>query len=292
MFTAAVAGFSVAIDWAYYAAGLVLLAALMHALWNTILKIKGERAMVIFLITGGATLGGAVAALYLPAPAPASWPYLLQSSLLHCGYLYTLSAAYQRAELGVVYPIARGGAPAIVLLLSLLFFDEALQTTQVIAICVLAFGIVTLAWEPLQRKSEWAGPVYAVLTACFIAGYSINDGKGARVAGNPHSYAAWLFVCQFLPVAAFVIAKYRQQLKPMIRRNWRLGLLGGVLSLISYWLVIWAMTILSVPVAVALREVSVLFAMLIGVLFLGEPWSRYRATAVALVLGGLALLRL
>lgn len=275
-----------------YAAVLVLLAAVMHALWNTILKIKGERAVVVFLITGGAALGGLFFAAFLPFPARASWPYMAQSTVLHCGYLYTLSAAYQRSDLSVVYPIARGGAPAIVLLVSLLFLDELLLPAQVVGISLLVLGVLVLAWVPLRRSKGQTGVFFAALTAFFIAGYSINDGFGARMAGNAHSYAVWLFICQFVPVAAYVLVRYRRGIGEALRAHWALGLSGGLLSLSSYWIVIWAMTVISVPVAVALRETSVLIAMLIGVLWLGESWSVFRGFAVLLVLCGVLLIRL
>lgn len=280
------------IIWADYAVAVVLFAAVLHASWNAILKIKGERALVVMLITGGAALGGAVAALFLPLPAPAAWPYIAQSTVIHCAYLWGLSAAYHRCDLSVAYPIARGGAPAVVLLVSLLFLGESLTNMQVGGILLLVLGIVSLALRPLFYTKDWHGPALAALTACFIAGYSITDGLGARVAGNPHSYAAWLFICQFVPVGLFTVTRYGWGVGGALRQHWPLGLLGGVLSLLSYWMVIWAMTVLSVPVAVALRETSVLFAMMIGVLWLKEAWSLWRWAAVCLVLSGVLLLRL
>lgn len=273
------------------AALLVVLAAVMHAVWNSILKIKGERAIVVFLITGGAALGGLCAAAFLPFPARASWPYMAQSTVLHCGYLFTLSAAYQRIDLSVAYPIARGSAPAVVLLASLLFLNEQLHLTQIAGISLLVLGVLVLAWAPLRQSGAGPGVIYAALTACFIAGYSLNDGLGARLAGNAHSYAVWLFICQFVPVAVYVLARYRRGVGVALRAHWRLGLLGGLLSLCSYWIVIWAMTVISVPVAVALRESSVLFAMLIGVVWLRESWSLFKGAAVLLVLSGVLLIR-
>lgn len=280
------------IVWADYAVAVVLFAAVLHASWNAILKIKGERALVVMLITGGAALGGAVAAFFLPFPAPAAWPYIALSTLIHCAYLWGLSAAYHRCDLSLAYPIARGGAPAVVLLVSLLFLGESLTHMQVGGILLLVLGIVSLALRPLLHTRDWHGPALAALTACFIAGYSITDGYGARLAGNPHSYAAWLFICQFVPVGLFTVTRYGWAVGGALRQHWPLGLLGGVLSLLSYWMVIWAMTVLSVPVAVALRETSVLFAMMIGVLWLKEAWSLWRWAAVCLVLSGVLLLRL
>lgn len=280
------------VQWADYASALVLLAALMHALWNAILKIQGERAVVVFLITGGAALGGAVASLFLPLPAAASWPYIAASTTVHCAYLLGLSAAYQRTELSVAYPIARGAAPAVVLLVSLLFLSAELHFSQVLGIALLVAGILSLAFGPLRRTRAWAGPAFAALTAVCIAAYSLIDGAGARLAGNAHSYAAWLFISQFIPVCVFVLWRYRSTAVTTISSQWRMGLLGGLLSLFSYWLVIWAMTVISVPVAVALRETSVLFAMLMGVIWLKEPWSAARWLAVVLVLCGVLLIKL
>ncbi len=279
---------------AEHAATLVLFAAVMHALWNAILKIRADRAQVILLITGGAAFGSAIVATVLPWPAPAAFPFILLSTIIHCAYLGSLSIAYQRVDLSVAYPIARGGAPAVVLILSLLFLKDVLRIEQAVGIVVLVLGIFCLAFGPLKQSTNRNGLGYAALTACFIAGYSIVDGMGARAAGNAHSYAAWLFICQFVPVLAFVLWRQfsgQSQISAVLK-HWRMGLLGGLLSLASYWIVIWAMTVISVPVAVALRETSVVFAMVLGVIWLKEPWSAGRWLAVVLVLIGVLLIRL
>ncbi|MGB0865417.1 MAG: DMT family transporter [Granulosicoccaceae bacterium] len=271
---------------------LVLVAAVLHALWNTLLKIKAERAITVMLITAGAALGGAVMASVLPMPGSAAWPYIALSTCIHCGYFWSLSAAYRHCGLSVAYPIARGGAPILVMLLSVGLLDEHLDFYQVVGVILLTAGVLSLAITPLLHTRTWQGPAWAMLTACFIAAYSIVDGQGARQASNPHSYTAWLFVAQFFPVTLFVAWRYRAKLLGELRAHARPGLVAGLLSLFSYWIVIWAMTVISVPVAAALRETSVFFAMIIGVVWLKEPWSLRYWAATCLVLAGLGLLRL
>lgn len=280
------------IDWSQSAVLLVLLAAAMHALWNSLLKTNGERSVMLVLLTGGAALGGAAAAVFLPPPGSAAAPYLLLSTLVHSAYLWGVSQAYHHSPLSLAYPIARGGAPLLVMLVSVLLLGESLSASQVAGISVLGLGVMSLALGPLLLNRDWRGPAWALFTACCIAGYSLADGRGARAASNPHSYAAWLFMAQFLPVAAFGLYRYGRALPAQLRQHAVVGVAGGLLSLASYWIVIWAMTVISVPVATALRESSVIFAMLIGVLWLKEPWSYVRAAATALVLFGVVLLRL
>jgi len=270
---------------------LVLFAAVLHAGWNALLKVNGDRLAAMALISVSSGLICLPILGLLPAPAPASCLYLALSVALHLGYQLFLVQAYRRGDLGQAYPIARGTAPLIVTGLAYVFADETLTAQQLAAIAVMVAGIGSLAFAgggTLRHNGHSLR--FALGTSVFIAGYTVSDGIGARQAGAAHSYVIWLFALNGAPMLLVALAVRRRELATAIRCGWRLGLIGGVMSLAAYWLVIWALTLGPMGPVAALRETSVLFAALIGTLFLGERGGRARILSAGLVAGGLILL--
>lgn len=272
---------------------LVLLAALLHAGWNALLKVNGDRLAAMALITVSSGLVCLPGLVLLPPPEPESWVFLAISVALHLGYQLFLVEAYRHGDLGQAYPIARGTAPLIVTFLAFAFADETLAPQQIAAIGVMVAGIVSLAFSgdmPLRRNRH--SLLFALGTAAFIAGYTVSDGMGARRAGLAHSYVVWLFALNAVPMLVVALAARRRAWAATVRASWKPGLAGGAMSLAAYWLVIWALTLGQMGPVAALRETSVLFAALIGTLLLGEPGTRRRVLSAGLVAGGLLLLHL
>jgi drug/metabolite transporter (DMT)-like permease len=160
-------------------------------------------------------------------------------------------------------------------------------------IVILAAGIMALAldrgWRVLVASPH--GLLYAAATSLCITAYTVSDGLGARAYGNAHHYVIWLFVLDALPMLAVVGYLRGRQLLSAARENWMRGLLGGALSLIAYWIVIWAFTVAPIPIVAAVRETSILFAVLIGAIALGEAISLVRAASILLVMCGLLVKR-
>lgn len=272
---------------------LVLLAALCHATWNAFVKVDGDRLvfMAVMLATsGGAALG---ATPFLPLPALESWPYIALSILLHQGYTVFLLLAYRSGDFSHVYPLARGSAPLIVAFLSLTLLGEHLTRDALLAVLLIGAGIVSLSFTRGAQglRDPWA-VFFALGTGLFIAGYTVTDGAGARLAGNAHSYSAWALGLEGIPVAAFVLWKRRAYALPRIGRIWKPAVLMGLISLAAYWTVIWAMTVAPIALVAALRETSIVFGVLFGVLFLKERLSLARLAATFMTVAGAALLKL
>ncbi|HJT78875.1 MAG TPA: EamA family transporter, partial [Gemmataceae bacterium] len=226
------------------AVALVLLAALLHASWNALLRVSGDRLVVMALLIGSAGAAAACMLPFAPFPARAAWPYLAASTVLHGGYNLFLATAYGYGGLGQVYPIARGSAPLLVLVLAWLALGERIGSVQVVAVLVTSLGIAALAFRggSAARLSP-RGLFFALGTAAFIGAYTTVDAAGARAAGSPHGYALTLFVCDGSTAVTYVLWRRRDTLVATARREWRGALLGGLMSLGSYWLVIWALTI-------------------------------------------------
>ena len=272
----------------------VLIAALCHASWNAMIRMRGDKIISMALLVGAA---GAIALLGLPfAPLlpAAAWPYVIASAIIHLGYSTSLALAYHHGELSKVYPLVRGSAPLMTLGVSLLVLDEPIGAFGAVGIVVLAAGIMALAldggWRVLVAAPR--GMLYAAATSLTITAYTLCDGIGARTAGNAHHYVIWLFILDAVPMLAAVAWFRGRDLARAAGENWLPALLGGALSLASYWIVIWAFTVAPIPIVAALRETSILFATLIGMIMLGERMTPVRAASIVMVLAGLVLMRL
>ena len=264
--------------------GLLLLAAILHATWNAVLRSGSDRLWSITVMSFSTTALALPCILFLPLPDSASWPYIAVSSVLQVIYSIFLIRAYEHGELGSVYPIARGSAPLLVTIGALFFAHEHLNWVMLVSIALLSVGIMALTRG--QTRPSWTSVKLALATGLFIASYTITDGIGTRLSGNPLSYAAWIFTAfgVMLPIAFLVI---RRGTLPRIRRGETLkALLGGSLSLATYFLVTSALALGPIGAVSALRETSVVFAALIGRAFLGEDLTKRRLGACAMIACG------
>jgi drug/metabolite transporter (DMT)-like permease len=271
----------------------VLLAAMMHAGWNAVVKVGLDRFSSILLV---ALVQSGIALLLLPlfpVPAAVSWPWLLASGLLHTGYKLFLIRAYAHGDLAQVYPLARGTAPLLVAVVGALLLGEAVDPTRALAVCAIGMGVIVMSLRggaDLGRMPAKA-LAYALGTAGFTAAYTIVDAVGARASGSASGFTLWMFVVDGAGMLVFALLAHGQAAFRAIVPAWHSGLVAGALSLGSYWIVIWAFTEAPVALVASLRETSVLFAMLIGVVFLGEKGGRWRWMSASLIAGGVALMR-
>lgn len=272
---------------------LVLAAAALHAGWNALLKIGLDRYLTASLIQIGAACAALPALPFFSLPQPVAWPFIGLSALLHVGYNLFLTRAYQHGDLSQVYPIARGSSPLLVALLALLAGD-LLQPAQWAALLVLVAGIWLMAWRGGHVHASVNGPLLlnALATAACIAGYTLADALGARSNGDAIGYALWLFVVNGLVATLLITLRSGPHIFLRLGPHWRGGLGGGAMSMLAYSLVIWATTQAPVAVVSALRESSVLFALLIGWLLLREAMPPMRLLACAVIALGVALLKL
>jgi drug/metabolite transporter (DMT)-like permease len=275
------------------AALLVLAAALMHASWNALVKSAGDRSLAMAFTAFWPMLPALAAALFwLPAPARASWPFILCSMLIHIGYYSGLVKAYRYGDLSQVYPLARGSAPALVALASALAVGELLTPGAFIGIGLVSLGTASLAFERgWPRGDERRAVFYALFIALTIVAYTIVDGLGVRRSGTPLGYIAWLFTIGGLPFVVATAVWRRNDLLAYFRSSWLLPLVGGMLSVLGYGVAIWAMSFGALGQVAALRETGVIFAAVIGSLFRGEPFGRRRIIAAAIVAAGIIVLQ-
>lgn len=269
---------------------LVLLAAALHAGWNALVRADGDRLGAM------ARLALATSALTTPLlpffglPNGRAWMFLAGTLVLHTLYMLFLARAYEEGSLGKVYPLARGTAPLIVTIASVAFLGERLTVTELAGIVLLAAAIISLAWrEPDGTKAKPA--LYALITSLFIAAYTLVDGLGGRAAQSPHVYVLWLFALYGYPLA-FITLWRRGAGFLGARAGWPASIGGAAMSIAAYWIVVWAMKRAPLGPVAALRETSVVVAVLISGLLLKEPLTRRVYLAAMAVAAGVALLRL
>jgi len=267
---------------------LLLGSALIHATWNALLRGGADRLKSITLMC----LVSAAASLPLmalsPAPAMASWPYAALSAALQIGYCLFLVSAYEKGELGQVYPVARGSAPLLVALGAALFAGERLAPQAIAGLVLVSGGIVALSLG--KDRPDLRATLAAVVTGGFIAGYMVTDGVGVRLSGHALSYVAWMSLAQGAPMPLVYLAVRRRfpPLRPDAETWKALG--GGVLGFLGYGVVVWALSLAPMAKVSGLRETSILFAAILGVVFLKEPFTLRRAACAAVISAGAMLL--
>ncbi|MEQ7874316.1 EamA family transporter [Sphingomonas sp. ASV193] len=270
---------------------IVLLAALLHAGWNALVRRGTDKLKMMMLVMGLAALGAAMALPFLPAPAPTSWPFMAASAILQLVYFGLLARIYRTVELNVAYPLMRGLAPALVAIAGLFLLTERLSFAGwagLFAICGGLLALSATARAVVHRRDLRL----ALLNALVIAGYTLVDGLGVRRSGAPFSYVLWIYFLSGLSLTLSVLASRRDLLFGIGARDLSRGSVGALGTVAAYSLAAWAMTRAPIAAVAALRETSIVFAALLSVLFLGERVDRRRWAAISTIAIGAVLLRL
>jgi drug/metabolite transporter (DMT)-like permease len=271
----------------------VLAAAAMHATWNALIKVRLDPFISIQLMS----VGMGVASLPLiPWVGGPQWPSagwaLLSALLLHTGYKFFLTKAYETGDLAQAYPLARGTAPLIVMLAGMALLGEKPTTLVLAGILLLSAGTFLMSLRGSVGAFAGRAVGFALLTSLFIAGYTLTDGVGGRAAPSPLNYAVWLYIFDAAWSLVFCIAMRGTGSLKLMLPEWKIGLVAGVLSAAAYAIAIWAATKAPVAMVAALRETSILFAMILSVWLIGERVTAWRVAAALCIVGGVVALRL
>lgn len=271
----------------------VLLGALLHAAWNTMIRGAGNHTLDTVLVVAGA---GAIMILllpFLPLPAAASWPYVITSGAIHVAYFLLVAGAYRHGELSLVYPLMRGTAPALSALAAALLLAEIPAPAGWAGITLICGGVLLLAGDAWHKaKFHGHAALFAFGTAGIVVVYTLVDGIGVRLSGNAAAYTGWVFLLTALPLTMIFLARDRRATLAYAQQHWRRGLFGGACTLASYALALWAMTQAPIALVAALRETSVVFGTLLAATLLNEHISRIRWVAIVVVTGGAVAIKL
>ena len=269
---------------------LVVMAAVLHATWNALVKVAADRLVVLAAVSLGQGTLGLILIPFVPVPSRGSWTFILISTLLHYGYAFFLFHSYRYGDLSQVYPLVRGLAPVLVTVGALIFAHEFVPLAGFAGIAIVSIGICGLAWfTASDARLNSKGIIFASSTALTIAAYTVSDGMGVRLTESPLSFIAWLFIFEF-PVVAFAIFHRRRRLYSSLMADGRKFIGCALCSTAAYAMVIFSSAYIPLAFVSTLRETSVIMATLIGVSVLGErPWKQ-RVCMSFVVAAGVVLL--
>ena len=270
----------------------VIGAALLHATWNAAVKGSSDKLIGMTAIVLGHMLPAAIALLFFPMPSSQSLVYMVGGVICHFGYQVALLSAYRIGDFTQVYPIARGTGPLVVTVVSVLFLGVELATVELFAVGLIVAGIMSLSIVRQQDglRNPKAATI-ALITGFFIAGYSLIDGLGARVSGSAVGFMSVLMLLNGVIFSVYVYFAKPDVLSRVFKEGKWVMLGGGLASYAAYVLVVWAFTQAPIALVTALRETSIVFALLIGVFFFRERLDLAKVTATLLSLLGAGLLR-
>jgi len=272
---------------------LVLIATVLHAIWNAMVKNHSDKVVAVSGIVFGHVPCSIVAILLLPGPSVESIPYIVASILIHQGYQWFLLSSYQIGDLTKVYPIARGSGPLIATIISILFLSLILEDLIILSILFICLGILILGIFDKAAKNNSKIIQYSLFTGFFIGLYSLVDGYGARISLSAISYISWSFLLNaFLFPIVLRFKNQKNLFKRVMNKGKQIFWVGGTMSYAIYIVVIWAFTKAPIPMVAALRETSILFSLLIGYFFLKEKISTTKILSIFLIVAGVIGLKL
>jgi drug/metabolite transporter (DMT)-like permease len=259
---------------------LALGAAVLHALWNLLLRGTRDTEAAAALATVVAVLVLIPFAAVTWDVKGAAWPYIAASAALELAYFALLAGAYRYFELSVVYPVARGFAPVWTLVLAVIVVSASPSRGEIAGVIVVAAGILLV-----RGVAGGRGVAVGLVIAATIGGYTLVDRHGIRHADAP-SYLLLVMLGLVIVYPAFV---GRERLRSAISLR---TVLIGALSTAAYLLVLLALRRASAPAVSAVRETSVVIATVLAAVFLRERVTPWRFAGAALVAAGVALLAL
>ena len=270
----------------------VIFAAFLHATWNAMVKNEKDKYLAVSGIVFGHVPASIVVIFLIPSPSVESIPYIILSAILHNGYQWFLLSAYKLGDYTKVYPIARGSAPIFVSIVSLIFFAVVLSRFELLGIAVICLGILSLSFKDSTSIINRKAIIYALITGSFIMGYSITDGYGARISASVLSYMGWSFILNAFLFAILLNFMKQPGIITRVAKDGKfIFFVGGTISYLVYAIIVWGFTQAPIPVVTALREISIVFALLIGTFFLKEKFTYLKTTAVLTIFIGVILLK-
>jgi len=255
----------------------IIFAALLHAIWNAMVKKGDDKYISLTAIVLGHVPISIIVIFFTPILSLQSIPYVFISAIFLSGYEWCLLSAYRLEDYTKVYPIARGTAPIFIVTLSLLLFGISISKFELMGILAISFGIIILSFQHNRNFKNYSAVVYALTTGLFISFYSISDGYGGRVSDSPLNYTAWLMILNAVIFSILLtIMNKPGVVKGVFREGKKIFFIGGTLSYTVYGTIVWAFTQAPVPLVAALRETSIIFALLIGTFFLKEKFTFFK----------------
>jgi drug/metabolite transporter (DMT)-like permease len=272
---------------------IILLATVMHAIWNAMVKHHPDKVIAVLAIVLGHIPLSLFCIIYFPLPGKEALPYIVASVIAHQGYQWYMINSYKIGDYTNVYPIFRGFGPLLATLISIIFLGVVFKITTLISILFICFGIMVLGLFGSKNRNQIEIIKYALMTGSFISLYSLIDGYGARVSTSAISYISFSFLFSALLFPVILKLNKHENIFSRVFKDAKIIFwVGGSLSFIIYVIVVWGFTKAPIPIVAALRETSIFFSIFIGYFFLKETVNLKKIISILLIVIGVVGIKL
>ena len=272
---------------------IILLATVMHAIWNAMVKHHPDKVIAVLAIVLGHIPLALLCIIYFPLPGKEALPYIIASVIAHQGYQWYMINSYKVGDYTNVYPIFRGFGPLLATLISLIFLGVVFKIATIISILFICVGIMVLGLFGSKDKNQFEIIKYALLTGSFISLYSLIDGYGARVSASSISYISFSFLFSALLFPIILkLNKHENIISKVFKDAKMIFWVGGSISFVIYVIVVWGFTKAPIPLVAALRETSIFFSIFIGYFFLKETINLKKIISIVLIVIGVIGIKL
>ncbi len=266
---------------------LILVSALCHAVWSAIIK-SSKNPLSLMGITSVLEVTIFLPLTFtVPFPTLEVWYFLIATVIIHVIYRLNVIYSYRYGDLSYIYPISRGSSCLFVAIISILFLSSDISVAGFVGILIVCFGLFLISYSK-NLSFNFRGFALAISTAIIITAYTLVDGVGVRLSENGFSYIYWLFTLNGIPLLIIGLIS-KDGLRKRETYTFRSGIAAGVFATSSYAIVVWSMQFIEIAYVSSIREISIVFAAIIGMLFLFEKNAKSRIIPSILIVSGISV---
>ena len=266
---------------------LILVSALCHAVWSAIIK-SSKNPLSLMGITSVLEVTIFLPLTFtVPFPTLEVWYFLIATVIIHVFYRLNVIYSYRYGDLSYIYPISRGSSCLFVAIISILFLSSDISVAGFVGILIVCIGLFLISYSK-NLSFNFRGFALAISTAILITTYTLVDGVGVRLSENGFSYIYWLFTLNGIPLLIIGLIS-KDGLRKRETYTFRSGIAAGVFATSSYAIVVWSMQFIEIAYVSSIREISIVFAAIIGMLFLFEKNAKSRIIPSILIVSGISV---
>ena len=266
---------------------LILVSALCHAVWSAIIK-SSKNPLPLMGITSVLEVTIFLPLTFtVPFPTLEVWYFLIATVIIHVFYRLNVIYSYRYGDLSYIYPISRGSSCLFVAIISILFLSSDISVAGFVGILIVCIGLFLISYSK-NLSFNFRGFALAISTAILITAYTLVDGVGVRLSENGFSYIYWLFTLNGIPLLIIGLIS-KDGLRKRETYTFRSGIAAGVFATSSYAIVVWSMQFIEIAYVSSIREISIVFAAIIGMLFLFEKNAKSRIIPSILIVSGISV---
>ena len=273
----------------YFLFSILMIASILHAICHSILKHNKNPLGILAIASLFEIIIFIPFVFSVPLPTPYIWFLVLISVLIHGFYRLLVVYSYKFGDLSFVYPVARGGSSLLLVLISVIYLSDKISLLGFLAILVICFGLFLISFQK-KRKFNKVAFISGILTALMIASYTLVDGIGIRQSENVYTYLYWMLLLNGTPALIASLFFKDSGLREVDKDLLLKGICFGLLAPLAYGLVVWCMQYLPIAYASAIRETSIIFATLLGLLILKEKEAKSRIFPAIFIVIGIGIL--